>query len=108
MNGLIWFLVFGAFFYFMMRMGGCGSHDHGGHGNHDGHEPKKGWTTKDPVCGMEGPVNEAPCSTVYEGKMYHFCSTTCCDLFLRDPSRYIAQATELTESGKGGQAHGCH
>lgn len=34
---ILWFLVIGAIFYWLMRMGGCGAHGHGGHGGHSGH-----------------------------------------------------------------------
>lgn len=59
MEGLLWLLLFAAFFYFMMRFG-CGAHmvhGHGsghdgqGHGGHNGSE--QGTTATDPVRGME-------------------------------------------------------
>lgn len=34
-ESILWFLIFGGLFYLIMRMGGCGMHKHGGHGNHE-------------------------------------------------------------------------
>jgi len=63
MEGLLWFLIWGGFFYVMMRWG-CGAHMVHGHGEGNGHEghgqgghsdqatqPGPSFT-KDPVCGM--------------------------------------------------------
>lgn len=36
MEGLVWFLILGGLFYFMMRYG-CGAHMVHGHGGHAGH-----------------------------------------------------------------------
>ena len=88
MRGLLSFLMFAAFFYFMMRYG-CGAHMvHGGHGDHasTGHE---GHAAKDPVCGM----NVAPrqgYSKMVEGREYHFCSRNCLDQFERQPQQYVS------------------
>jgi hypothetical protein len=38
-ESILWFLIFGGLFYFIMRMAGCGMHSHGGHGDH-GNENK--------------------------------------------------------------------
>jgi len=61
MESIIWFLIIGALFYFMMKFG-CGAHmgGHGGHGGgHEGHmgggegPPGSSQKVKDPICGME-------------------------------------------------------
>jgi YHS domain-containing protein len=99
MEGLLWLLVFGALFYFMMRYG-CGAHmvhGHGGHGagmahgSHAGHAAQSGTaaTVKDPVCGMEVAPG-AGFSRVYEGREYRFCSQQCLDRFNAEPVRYAA------------------
>lgn len=45
---------------------------------------------KDPACGM--PLHAGlQDSTVYNGKLYGFCSKECKDAFLKDPASYIAQ-----------------
>ena len=101
MEGILWLLVFGALFYFMMRYG-CGAHmvhGHGGHdagsvgahGGHEGHAAQRGIgaTVRDPVCGMEVAAN-AGYSRVYGGRDYRFCSQQCLDRFNAEPVRYAA------------------
>lgn len=54
MDRIISFLLFSAFFYFMMHFG-YGSHMVHGH-HHEGHQGTghgAGRSTKDPICGME-------------------------------------------------------
>jgi len=96
MHAILWFLAFAIIFYLLMRAGGWGGHGHAGQaGNstrrldHAGYGTADGWVTKDPVCGMEGPVGRAPVRTEHAGTVYYFCSTRCRDLFLQDPDRYI-------------------
>ena len=97
LGGALWFIVLGALFFFLMRMGGCGSHQHGGHahGGGSGHGGKQhpsaerpGEAAKDPVCGMEVRVAEAAGSTRHESRQYYFCSARCQGQFLQDPGRY--------------------
>jgi YHS domain-containing protein len=102
MSGILWLLVFGALFYFMMRFG-CGAHmvhgGHGGHGSgggtaHGGHAEHEAQSAavadlKDPVCGMD----VAPASGYsrhYEGREYRFCSRKCLDSFDAEPARYAS------------------
>jgi len=42
----------------------------------------------DPVCGMRIESEEAAGTMEYEGKTYYFCSQTCHDAFVADPSAY--------------------
>jgi Cu+-exporting ATPase len=42
----------------------------------------------DPVCGMRIESEEAAGTMDYEGKTYYFCSQTCRDAFVADPSAY--------------------
>ena len=42
----------------------------------------------DPVCGMRIESEEAAGTMDYEGKTYYFCSQTCNDAFVADPSTY--------------------
>lgn len=86
MEGLLWLLVWGAFFYFMMRFG-CGSHMvHGGHGSHRTHGSAGAGTT-DPVCGMQVDPDSGY-SRMYEGQEYRFCSRKCLDQFDATPAQY--------------------
>ena len=102
MSGLLWLLIWGAFFYVMMRFG-CGSHMvHGGHGGHGGHgdrdpesgggEPHGGHGSAaagatDPICGMKVDAGSGY-SRMYQGREYRFCSRNCLDQFDREPERY--------------------
>ena len=99
MEGLLWLLIWGAFFYFMMRFG-CGSHmvhGHGGHGETEGHEGHRGHgsesrasvgLSKDPVCGMD-VAPDSGYSRMYEGREYRFCSRKCLDQFDASPAQYV-------------------
>lgn len=43
----------------------------------------------DPVCGMKVDAESPPCAWNYQGKQYHFCSTTCKELFQWHPEKYL-------------------
>ena len=100
MEGLLWLLIWGAFFYFMMRFG-CGSHmvhgsghggpgaETGGHEGHGGHGTQGGAVsgTKDPVCGME-VAPDSGYSRMYEGREHRFCSRKCLDQFDANPAQF--------------------
>lgn len=89
MEGLLWFLVIGGLFYFMMRYG-CGAHmvhGHGGHGEHAGHGGSEGEHT-DPVCGMTVAADQGY-GKMHQGTVYRFCSRNCLDKFEADPDKYL-------------------
>ena len=92
MEGILWLLVWAAFFYFMMRFG-CGAHmvhGHGGHGSesgHGSHGAAGGRGSRDPVCGMD-VAPDSGYSRMYQGREYRFCSRNCQDQFENDPARY--------------------
>lgn len=98
MQTLLYFLLFGALFFLMMRIG-CGRHvmGHGGriHGGPGGddrsvarHPPDE---IKGPVCGMTVKTAEAK-SSVYEGRPYFFCSPAGRDTFEPSPAHYATAA----------------
>jgi YHS domain-containing protein len=110
MEGLLWLLIWGGLFYFMMRFG-CGSHmvhghgGHGGHGSKGGHEghggqsgheahgaqkPRTAGAAQDPVCGMDVAPDDGY-GRIYEGREYRFCSRKCLDQFDASPSRYASK-----------------
>lgn len=102
---ILWFLIIGIAFYFLMRMGGCGAHGHGGHGGHGSDEDHgAAWTVKDPVCGAEGPADQAPATADYNGKPYYFCSQKCRDLFLENPQQHVDHDPPTTQ----GEHHHVH
>ena len=101
MEGLGSFLLFAAFFYFMMRFG-CGSHmKHG----HSGHDPSKGGASDaddniskyiDPVCDMEVETEQGY-GKMYQGTLYRFCSKSCLDKFDDEPEHYLNKQQAMIE-----------
>ena len=103
MQTLVYFLIWGAFIFLMMRFG-CGAHVMGhGHGHHhDGAKPDASTSTRgllwtpptkdvDPVCGMT--INTAGSkSTVQDGHVFYFCSQDCRDKFEASPKSYASGA----------------
>jgi YHS domain-containing protein len=92
MEGLGSFLLFGLFFFFMMRFG-CGSHMMHGHSGHDhskGDAPNDGKIKKyiDPVCDMEVEPEQGY-GKMYQGTLYRFCSKSCLDKFDDEPEHYL-------------------
>ncbi|MGE3841891.1 MAG: YHS domain-containing protein [Vicinamibacterales bacterium] len=104
MEGLVAFLAFAAFLYFMMRFG-CGAHavhGHaagapagGGRGGHAGRDEKPvsdigpGSPVRDPVCGMEVAPSQGYAVT-HAGRVHHLCSRPCLGKFEAEPERYVA------------------
>lgn len=56
------------------------------------HVPCPGSDGRDLVCGMA--VAPGALALEYAGRLYHFCSPACRDLFLAQPWHYIAPVTE--------------
>jgi YHS domain-containing protein len=101
MEGLLWLLILGGLFYFMMRFG-CGAHGVHGHGSHGGHGHQAGHGNhaghgsggsdgKDPVCGMAVPADQGY-AKMHEGTLYRFCSRNCLDRFEAEPNKYLNAA----------------
>ena len=87
MQNVLSLVLFGLFFYFMMRFG-CGSH--AVHGHHH-HETASGSVTrgmKDPVCGMNVAAGQGY-KEAYKGIEYNFCSRKCLDKFDANPAQYV-------------------
>ena len=104
MQTIIYFLIWGAFFFFMMRFG-CGAHvmGHGHHHRQSGEGPDASpsangqhWTPPakdiDPVCGMTVETAGAR-SSVYNGHVYYFCSQDCREKFEAAPASHTSAAT---------------
>lgn len=106
METLIYFLIWGALIFFMMRFG-CGAHvmghghghgQHGGHGNETAPDPKQPrWvppeTDVDPVCGKTVHTDKAK-SAVQDGTVYYFCSRECRERFEAAPQLYVGPKAE--------------
>lgn len=45
----------------------------------------------DPVCGMQINEQQAAGTSDYQGKSFHFCSSTCKQQFDQNPQRYTSQ-----------------
>jgi YHS domain-containing protein len=108
---IVWFLIWGALIFFMMRFG-CGSHvmGHGGHRGHDAHSPSSGEPERaapeqevDPVCGMTVLTRDAK-TAVHEGRVYYFCSQTCREKFEAAPASYTSPTRE--SAAHEGHHHG--
>ena len=97
MEALLYFGIWAAFFFVMMRFG-CGAHIMG-HANKTAQDkpaqngesevrwvpPKK---DADPVCGKTVTTDNAKPS-VYAGNVYYFCSRECREVFEAAPDIYV-------------------
>ena len=103
MQTLIYFLIWGAFFFVMMRFG-CGAHVMGhGHGHRRSGEtpeampltvgagPAAPAKAVDPVCGMTIETASAR-TAIHDGRVYYFCSQNCRDKFAASPQTYASGA----------------
>ncbi|MFQ5901002.1 MAG: YHS domain-containing protein [Thermodesulfobacteriota bacterium] len=97
MDNILYFLVIGVLFYFMMRKGGCGmgmmGHSHSGQGeghSHGGHtDTSKKDIRKDPVCEMGIEIDHARFISSYQDRTFYFCSESCKSRFEDTPDRFI-------------------
>jgi YHS domain-containing protein len=100
MGSLVYFLIWGAAIFLMMRFG-CGAHIMGhGHGHADAPSDENNASPNkrplatppenavDPVCHMQVETAKAK-SAVYGGKAYYFCSQDCRLTFEADPPVYL-------------------
>lgn len=105
MESLVYFLIWGAAIFLMMRFG-CGAHIMGhGHGHadlrSDGNKasPNVGplatppENAVDPLCHMKVETAKAK-SAVYDGNVYYFCSQDCRAKFEADPQTYVKTTTD--------------
>src|SRR3974377_1849437 len=99
METLIYFLLWGALIFLMMRFG-CGAHIMGhGHGQHSAHgkdnsrdQDRLRWgppeKEDDAGGGMTVGTGKAK-SAVHDGTVYYFCSSNCQDRFEAAPQLYV-------------------
>lgn len=99
MEALIYFVVWAALIFLMMRLG-CGRHVMG-HGDspgrmRDGSQPPQDllWVPPeqdtDPVCGKTVTTDKAKPS-VFGGYVYYFCSRECREAFEAAPELYVGR-----------------
>jgi YHS domain-containing protein len=102
MSALLYFALWAGLIFLMMRFG-CGAHVMGhGHAGRDGHRDGSAAggsahsappeTDIDPVCRMSVRTDGAK-SSVYQGKVYYFCSAEHRDTFEAAPERYVGPQT---------------
>lgn len=102
MQTLIYFLVWGLVFFFLMRLG-CGSHIMGpGHSHSASANPQEKDT--DPVCGMMVETAKAK-SSVYRGHVYYFCSQDCREKFEASPDGYVSGAARSMQNMEANHEH---
>lgn len=99
MEALLYFVLWAALIFVMMRFG-CGAHIMGhGRGNGPTHDkPGKAGDTAlhwvapkkdtDPACGRTVTTGDAKPS-VYDGNVYYFCSRECREVFEAAPDLYV-------------------
>ena len=114
MQTAIYFLIWAALIFFMMRFG-CGAHvaghGHHGHSRNDGDTSPSGtrWAPPardvDPVCGMTVETTGAK-SSAYGGRVYYFCSQSCREKFEAAPQTYANRGMSA-QASEGGH-HGAH
>ena len=102
MQTLIYFLVWGLVFFFLMRLG-CGAHIMGHGLSHSANTtpPEK---NTDPVCGMTVETAKAK-SSVYHGHTYYFCSQGCREKFETSPDGYVSGGARSAQNMEAGHEH---
>ena len=72
----------------------------------DRHQPVRGHSVRDPVCGM----NVDPATTLHRaehaGHRYYFCSAKCRDRFIAEPARYLTPDQVHAEAPAGADPAG--
>ncbi|MFQ5868136.1 MAG: YHS domain-containing protein [bacterium] len=105
---ILWIIIIGGLFFWMMRRGGCGMMGHGGHGGHGSGGGQKGHSghgegsgrgsslmIKDPVCGMFVDPQTST-SSQHMGKTFYFCDEVCKKEFDKEPMKYMKMETKGT------------
>ena len=104
MEALIYFVVWGALIFVMMRYG-CGAHllrpyhDTQKPGGKAGSSDQLRWIAPkkatDPVCRTSVVTTKAKPS-VYGGEVYYFCSRDCREIFEAAPETYLDGSSSVT------------
>lgn len=109
-GNIVYFLVWAAVIFFMMRYG-CGAHMMG-HGHPPGpatppdeHSRDTPEWTVDPVCGKTVATATAK-SAIYRGRAFYFCSPDCRAGFEANPDAYAGAGAGAPASHEG-HHHGC-
>jgi len=97
MSALLWFVIWAGLIFLMMRFG-CGAHVMGhrtdSKAGHDEDTASARWippkTDTDPVCRKTVRTADAKPS-VFDGKVFYFCSRECREIFEAAPELYLAE-----------------
>lgn len=99
LKSLLWWLLIGGLFFWMMRRGGCGMMAMGpGRGEPrsagDGDRGSRSTSGRpvDPVCGMEVEPARAAGTRVVDGQTFFFCSEMCMKTFDKNQAAYLHSA----------------
>jgi len=106
MESLLYFLFWALIFYLMMRTG-CGPRTPGNRHSPDQRQSSVSdelyWVPpvkdRDPVCGKNIRTRSAKPS-VYQGKVYYFCSRECREVFEAAPAIYLQEAANSAASAR--------
>ena len=110
MESIVYFLLWAALIFVMMRFG-CGAHILGhGHRHRGGGDRTNGGiappkAATDPVCGMTVEPSTAK-SSVHDGRVYYFCSQECRAKFEATPLSYVT--SDATSPAFKEVHHGAH
>lgn len=101
LKSVLWLLIWGGLFFFVMRVR-RGGHI-GGPRHRDGDDERPGPESKlkDPVCGMSVDLYDSSAAAVHKGRTYYFCSASCRDKFEQAPDRYLAVSAQHGEVHHG-------
>lgn len=96
MGAFITLLVFGVFFYVMMRFG-CGAHLVHGDQCHHGKEKHNAKSNHhiDPVCGKSVDPDNGY-DLMHHQQLHHFCSKHCLEQFEHNPEKYTNKTSVST------------
>jgi len=97
MSTILWIVIIGGLFFWMMRRG-HGSHGmmgQGGQGGHSGHGAGSGGSSegsqmvKDPVCGTFVDPMTSSVNSWHMGQTFYFCASACKESFDKEPMKYM-------------------
>lgn len=114
METVVYFLLWAGVIFLMMRFG-CGAHVMGHGHKHGGSSPEStgaaseahfvAASNTDPVCGMKVDSTKGK-SSVFDGRIYYFCSPSCRDKFEANPAAFAKPASAAPQ--KEEHAHGSY
>jgi len=103
MSTILWIIIIGGLFFWMMRRGHGGGHGVMGQGGSSapggGAGPGGSQMVKDPVCGTFVDPKVSPVSSWHMGQTLYFCSPACKENFDKEPMKYVAKEKPKRRGG---------